>query len=290
MIGGAVCRLESISEMVRAATTQFFCMHVSEDYGVRIITLNVNGIRSAARKGLFDWLPRQRAEVVCLQETKAQEHQLADFAFRPDGHYCFYFDAQKKGYAGTALFTRVEPEDVIMGFGEREFDDEGRYLEARFRNLSVVSLYLPSGSAGPERQASKDRFLKAFMPYLRSLRRKKREYILCGDWNIAHREIDLRNWKSNQKNSGFLPHERAWMDGLFGVAGFVDAFREVEPRPEQYTWWSNRGRAWARNVGWRIDYQVITPDLRGAVKKASIYKEQRFSDHAPLIMDYARSL
>ena len=257
---------------------------------MRVITLNVNGIRSAARKGLFDWLPRQRAEVVCLQETKAQEHQLVDSAFRPDRYHCFYFDARKKGYAGTALFTRVEPEEVIMGFGEREFDAEGRYLEARFGNLSVVSLYLPSGSAGPERQASKERFLKAFMPYLQSLRRKKRAYILCGDWNVAHREIDLRNWKGNQKNSGFLPHERAWMDKLFGVAGFVDAFRVVEPRPEQYTWWSNRGRAWARNVGWRIDYQVITPDLRSAVKKASIYKEQRFSDHAPLVMDYARSL
>ena len=253
---------------------------------MRIITLNVNGIRSAARKDFFSWLPQQRADVMCVQETKAQEHQLTDAAFRPDGHHCFYFDARKKGYAGTALFTRVQPEDVIMGFGAAEFDNEGRYLEARFRNLSVVSLYLPSGSAGPERQASKDRFLKVFMPYLRSLRRKKREYILCGDWNIAHQEIDLRNWKSNQKNSGFLPHERAWMDELYGRAGFVDAFRTVDPRAEQYTWWSNRGQAWARNVGWRIDYQVITPGLRDAVKRASIYKAQRFSDHAPLIIDY----
>ncbi|MGH8321866.1 MAG: exodeoxyribonuclease III, partial [Gammaproteobacteria bacterium] len=192
---------------------------------MRIITLNVNGIRAAARKGLFEWLPRQRAEVVCVQETKAQEDQLTDPAFRPEKHHCFYFDAQKKGYAGTALYTRTQPEDVIMGFGAKEFDGEGRYLEARFKNLSVVSLYLPSGSAGPERQASKDRFLKVFMPYLKSLRRKKREYILCGDWNIAHKEIDLRNWKSNQKNSGFLPHERAWLDELFGPAGFVDAFR-----------------------------------------------------------------
>jgi exodeoxyribonuclease-3 len=253
---------------------------------MRIITLNVNGVRSAARKGLFEWLPRQRADVVCLQETKAQEGQLTDPAFRPGKHHCFYYDAQKKGYAGTALFARREPDEVIRGFGEKEFDAEGRYLEVRFKDLSVVSVYLPSGSAGPARQASKDRFLKAFMPYLKSLRRKQREYLLCGDWNIAHKQIDLKNWRGNQKNSGFLPHERAWMDELFGPAGFVDAFRVVEPRAEQYTWWSNRGQAWTKNVGWRIDYQVATPGLKSAVQKARIYKDRRFSDHAPLIMDY----
>ncbi|HKT32859.1 MAG TPA: exodeoxyribonuclease III [Gammaproteobacteria bacterium] len=257
---------------------------------MRIITLNVNGVRSAARKGLFEWLPTQRADVVCLQETKAQEDQLADPMFRPDRHHCFYYDAQKKGYAGTALFARREPDEVIMGIGAREFDAEGRYLEARFGNVSVVSLYLPSGSSGPKRQASKNRFLKIFMPYLKSLRRKRRDYILCGDWNIAHKEIDLKNWRSNQKNSGFLPHERAWMDELFGTAGYVDAFRVVDSRPEQYTWWSNRGRAWAKNVGWRIDYQVITPGLKPAVQKARIYTAQRFSDHAPLILDYAGEL
>jgi exodeoxyribonuclease III len=253
---------------------------------MRILTLNVNGVRSAARKGLFDWLKRQRADVVCLQETKAQEDQLTDPVFRPDRHHSFYFDAKKKGYAGTALYARTEPEKIISGFGVPEFDNEGRYLEAQFKNLSVISLYLPSGSSGPERQASKDRFLKVFMPYLKSLRRKKREYILCGDWNIAHQAIDLKNWKSNQKNSGFLPHERAWLDELFGPAGFVDAFRVVDQRAEQYTWWSNRGQAWAKNVGWRIDYQIITPGLKDAVKKVSIYKDQRFSDHAPLIIDY----
>ena len=257
---------------------------------MRIITLNVNGIRSAARKGLFEWLPRQRADVVCLQETKAQEDQLTDPAFRPDKHHCFYYDAQKKGYAGTALFARREPDEIIRGYGAKEFDAEGRYLEARFGKISVVSLYLPSGSSGAHRQASKDRFLKVFMKYLKTLRRNKREYILCGDWNIAHRQIDLKNWRSNQKNSGFLPHERAWMDELFGAAGFVDAFRVVDSRPEQYTWWSNRGRAWAKNVGWRIDYQVLTPGLKAAVQKARIYKQQRFSDHAPLIMDYDRAL
>jgi exodeoxyribonuclease-3 len=253
---------------------------------MRVITLNVNGIRSAQRKGVFEWLKRQRADVVCLQETKAQEDQLTDPAFRPDGHHSFYFDAKKKGYAGTALFARSEPEEVVRGFGVKEFDDEGRYLEAKFKKLSVISLYLPSGSAGPERQASKDRFLKTFMPYLKSLRRKKREYIICGDWNIAHKEVDLKNWRGNRKNSGFLPHERAWLDELFGPAGFVDAFRVVDSRAEQYTWWSNRGQAWAKNVGWRIDYQIVTPGLHDAVKKVAIYKDQRFSDHAPLIMDY----
>jgi len=253
---------------------------------MRVITLNVNGIRSASRKGVFEWLKRQKADVVCLQETKAQEDQLTDPMFRPDGHHFFYYDAKKKGYAGTAIFCRREPDEVIRGFGVKEFDDEGRYLEAQFGKLSVVSLYLPSGSSGPERQASKDRFLKAFMPYLKSLRRKKREYILCADWNIVHKEIDIKNWKGNQKNSGCLPHERAWLDELFGPVGYVDAFRVVDQRPEQYTWWSNRGQAWAKNVGWRIDYQVVSPGLGDKVQKAVIYKDQRFSDHAPLIMDY----
>ena len=253
---------------------------------MRIVTLNVNGIRSASRKGVFDWLRRQKADVVCLQETKAQEDQLTDPLFRPDGHHCFYFDAKKKGYAGTALYARREPDEVIRGFGAKEFDDEGRYLEARFGKLSVVSLYVPSGSAGPERQASKDRFLKVFMAHLKSLRKKKREYILCADWNIVHREIDIKNWKGNQKNSGCLPHERAWLDELFGPVGYVDAFRVVDKRAEQYTWWSNRGQAWAKNVGWRIDYQVVSPGVADKVLKATIYKDQRFSDHAPLIMDY----
>ena len=257
---------------------------------MRVITLNVNGIRSASRKGVFEWLKRQKADVVCLQETKAQEDQLTDPMFRPDGHHCFYYDAKKKGYAGTALYTRQEPDKVIRGFGVKEFDDEGRYLEAQFMGLSVISLYLPSGSSGPERQASKDRFLKAFMPYLKSLRKKKREYILCGDWNIVHKEIDIKNWKSNQKNSGCLPHERAWLGELYGPAGYVDAFRVVDQRAEQYTWWSNRGQAWAKNVGWRIDYQVATSGIGNAATKASIYKDARFSDHAPLIMDYDRKL
>ncbi|MFZ9965823.1 MAG: exodeoxyribonuclease III [Steroidobacteraceae bacterium] len=253
---------------------------------MRIITLNCNGIRSAARKGLFDWLGHQRADLLCLQETKAQEHQLDHGDFRPAGFTGYYFDAEKKGYSGVAIFSRREPDELIRGFGVEEFDREGRYLEARFGRLSVVSLYLPSGSSGPHRQASKFRFLEAFLPYLKALKRKRRDYIFCGDLNIAHKEIDLRNWKSNQKNSGFLPEERAWLDQVFDDLGYVDAFREGDARPDQYTWWSNRGQAWAKNVGWRIDYQVVSPSLAGTARSARIYKDQRFSDHAPLIMDY----
>ncbi len=253
---------------------------------MRIVTFNANGIRSAAAKGFFKWLPAQNADVVCVQETKAQVAQLTDPKFWPAGYDCHYFDAQKKGYAGTALYARKRPLQVNRGFGVAEFDREGRYLEARFGHLSVVSLYLPSGSAGPERQASKFRFLEAFMPHLRKLQRRKIPYILCGDWNIAHKPIDLKNWKSNQKNSGFLPEEREWLDELFGRARFVDAFRETNSAADQYTWWSNRGQAYAKNVGWRIDYHIATAALRGKVKHAQIFKDQRFSDHAPLIIDY----
>jgi exodeoxyribonuclease-3 len=253
---------------------------------MRVITVNVCGIRSAAAKGLFRWLARQRADFICLQETKAQEHQLAEHDVQLPGYHAFFHDAQRKGYAGVALYTRHKPQRLLKGFGVGEFDGEGRYLEAQVGDLSVVSLYLPSGSAGPERQAAKFRFLEAFTPHLARLRRRRRHYILSGDWNIAHRAIDLRNWRANQKNSGFLPEERAWMDQLFGPAGYVDAFREVSPQPDQYTWWSNRGQARANNVGWRIDYQVVSRTLAGKARRAAIYKEQRFSDHAPLTLDY----
>jgi exodeoxyribonuclease-3 len=266
---------------------------------MRIITCNVNGIRSAARKGFFPWLSRQRADVVCLQETKAQEWQLEDDrVFRPRAFHRVMVDAEKKGYSGVAIYSRREPDAVITSLAEAsggdagwdEFDREGRYVEARFDNLSVVSIYLPSGSSGDVRQAAKYRFLDRFLPHLEGLlrdgRRSGREYVLCGDFNIAHKKIDLRNWRSNQKNSGFLPEERAWMDALIHERGFVDAFREIEPGEDQYTWWSNRGQAWDRNVGWRLDYQILTPSLSGSVRKARIYKDKRFSDHAPLIMDY----
>jgi exodeoxyribonuclease III len=253
---------------------------------MRVITVNVCGIRSAAAKGLFRWLRRQQADFICLQETKSQEHQLPGHDVELRGFHRYFCDAERPGYAGVALYSRQLPTRVVRGFGVPEFDREGRYLEAQLGKLSVVSLYLPSGSAGPDRQASKFRFLDAFMPHLAGLRRRRRHYILSGDWNIAHRPIDLKNWKSNQKNSGFLPEERAWMDRLFGASGYVDAFREVRPQGDLYTWWSNRGRARANNVGWRIDYQVVSGSLAGKARAARIYRKQRFSDHAPLIMDY----
>jgi exodeoxyribonuclease-3 len=253
---------------------------------LRVLTLNVNGIRSAARRGLYRWLAAQKADVVCLQEIRALESDL-DAALRaPRGLQGHFYAAQKKGYAGVALYSRIAPERIVRGFGVKEFDAEGRCLEARFGKLSVVSAYLPSGSAGPHRQASKFRFLEAFLPHLKRLRKSGREVILCGDWNIAHHEIDLKNWRANRKNSGFLPEERAWLTKVFGEVGYVDVFRRLDPRPEQYTWWSNRGQAWAKNVGWRLDYQIATPAIAAKAMTATIYKRRRFSDHAPLTIDY----
>jgi len=253
----------------------------------RVISCNTNGIRAAARKGFFDWLPSQDADVVCIQETKAQEHQLEDAVFTPAGYHCFYNDAQKKGYSGTALYSRVKPRKVITQLGWDPLDSEGRYLQADYKGLSVISLYVPSGSSSDEAQDRKYRFLEVFVEHLRSLRRKRREFIICADWNICHKEIDLKNWRPNRKNSGFLPEERAWLDTVYDEIGYIDSFRLVNKEAEQYTWWSNRGQAWANNVGWRLDYQMITPGLAEAVSGASIYKEERFSDHAPQIMDYA---
>lgn len=253
---------------------------------MRIVSLNVNGVRSAARKGFFHWMDKQNADVVCLQETKAQTHQLEDPIYWPKGYQCYYLDAVKKGYSGVALYSRREPDEVIQGIGWPDMDAEGRYLEARFGPLSVVSLYLPSGSSSEERQAVKFDFMNRFLPYLRKCAQSGRNYIFCGDWNIAHKPIDLKNWRSNQKNSGFLPEERAWLDVVFEEDGWVDAFRVVNQEPEQYTWWSNRGQAWAKNVGWRIDYHVTSPSLRDAIRAAHVYKEERFSDHAPLTIDY----
>ncbi len=257
---------------------------------MRVITLNVNGIRSATSKGLLGWLRRQAADVVCVQEVKAQEGDLTDEMRAPTGYHGYFHCAAKKGYAGVALYTRREPDKVRVGFGSKEHDDEGRYVQADFGKLSIVSIYLPSGSAGPHRQASKLRFLEHFLPVLKRLRRDGREYILCGDWNIAHQEIDLKNWRSNRKNSGFLPEERAWLTQVFDGLGWVDVFRTLNDKPDQYTWWSNRGQAWAKNVGWRIDYQIATPGIAKQARKQRIYKDMRFSDHAPLIMDYNHTL
>ncbi len=253
---------------------------------LRVITLNANGIRAAARKGFFDWLPKQNADVICIQETKAQIDQLDDQVFHPVGYHCFYLDAVKKGYSGVALYSKIKPNEVIRGLGDELIDAEGRYLEARFGKVSVISLYLPSGSSGDLRQNFKYRMMEVLHPYLKSLKRKRREFVICGDWNIAHTNADIRNWKGNQKNSGFLPAERAWLTRLFDETGYVDAFRQLPQKEHEYTWWSNRGQAWARNVGWRIDYQITTPGLRGLVAHSDIFRDQRFSDHAPLTIDY----
>lgn len=221
-----------------------------------------------------------------MQETRAQVGQLSPELVRPRRMHAYFSDAERKGYAGVALYCRQEPDRVSRGLGWDTADREGRYLQADFGPLSVASIYLPSGSSGEARQALKFDFLKRLKTVLLRMRRDGRSYILCGDWNIAHKRVDLENWRGNQKNSGFLPEERAWMDWLYGELGMVDAFRVRNRESGQYTWWSNRGRAREKNVGWRIDYQVITPDLESRVRRVRIYKDRRFSDHAPLIVDY----
>jgi len=255
---------------------------------MRVISLNLNGIRSATNKGVYPWLAKQHADLVCLQELKAQAADLSLAMLNPPGLYGYFHYAEKKGYSGVGIYAKKQPDQIIEGLGIGDIDAEGRYIEAIFGDLSLVSLYLPSGSSGEERQAAKFAFMQRFLPRLEALANSGREFILCGDWNIAHREIDLKNWKGNQKNSGFLPAERAWMSDLFDRIGLVDVYRRLYPRHEgeAYTWWSNRGQAWAKNVGWRIDYQIATPGIAAKAKAASVYKAERFSDHAPLIVDY----
>jgi exodeoxyribonuclease-3 len=256
---------------------------------MRIISLNCNGIRSAWAKGLPAWMSRQKADVVCLQEVKAQEADCEHLR-SPKGYQVHFHCADKRGYSGVALYARHAPDKVACGFGSREFDAEGRMVRADFGKLSVISVYQPSGSSSPERQLAKFRFMEEFYPFLGKLAEQAkgagREVILCGDWNIAHKEIDLKNWRSNRKNSGFLPEERSWLSKVFDELGWVDVFRRVDTRPERYTWWSNRGQAWAKNVGWRIDYQIATPGIAAKAHAAAIYTAKRFSDHAPLTIDY----
>ena len=256
----------------------------------RLITLNLNGIRSAANKGLQAWVEGAGADCIGVQEVKAQAPDVAgrlDTLAGMAGH--FHFASNKKGYSGVGLYSRKAPSEVLTGFGSREFDVEGRYVEARFdtskRKFSVISCYFPSGTTGELRQAAKYRFLARLYPHLVKLK-AEREFILVGDINIAHHEIDLKNWRSNKKNSGFLPQERAWLTKLFDKAGLVDVFRTLNQQPEQYTWWSARGQAWAKNVGWRLDYHLATPGIAAKAKREAIYLDQRFSDHAPLSIDY----
>lgn len=254
----------------------------------RIVTANLNGIRSAASKGFFDWLAALDADVVCVQELKAQDGDISPKMRNPDGLKGWFHCAGKKGYSGVGIYSRHRPLRVIEGLGLPDIDTEGRYLQLDFEAMSVASLYLPSGSSSPERQAAKFSFMERFLPHLAKLAANGREYVVCGDWNIAHREIDLKNWKSNQKNSGFLPEERAWLSNVLDKLGWADVYRQLYPEAggEGYTWWSNRGQAWAKNVGWRIDYQLATPAIAARALEASVYKAKRFSDHAPLVIDY----
>jgi exodeoxyribonuclease-3 len=263
-------------------------------YMLKIVTLNLNGIRSAVKKGWLDWLAAQEADIVCVQELKAQEADLTAETRQPGGVLTGHFHyAEKKGYSGVGLYARHVPERVTEGIGVPEFDAEGRYLRCDWPGLSVISLYVPSGSSSPERQAAKFRFMEVFHPHLAGLRaeaeRDGREILLCADWNIAPTEKDLKNWRSNQKNSGFLPEERAWIARVKEELGWVDVYRGLHPdaEGEAYTWWSNRGQAWAKNVGWRIDYQLATPGLAARARFASVYKAARFSDHAPVTIEYA---
>ena len=253
---------------------------------LRVITLNLNGIRSAASKGVFDWLARQKSDIFCVQELKAQSADMTREMLAPAGFHGYFHYAGKRGYSGVGIYTRHRPDRVTEGIGIADIDAEGRYIRADFGKLSVISVYLPSGSSGPERQQIKFGFMERFYPHLRKLAAAGREFILCGDWNIAHKEIDLKNWRGNRKNSGFLPEERQWLTRVFDDLGWSDVFRRIDERAEQYTWWSNRGQAWAKNVGWRIDYQIATPGIAARARKVKIYVERRYSDHAPLTIDY----
>jgi exodeoxyribonuclease III len=260
----------------------------------RLVSLNLNGIRSATSKGLEDWITQARPDCICVQEVKAQAPDVAGRFEQLAGLQGHFHFAGKKGYSGVGVYTRHEPSDVCVGFDGGEFDAEGRYVELRFdtpaRKLSLISCYFPSGSSGEDRQAAKYRFLELMYPHLQQLR-AERDFILCGDVNIAHKEMDLKNWKGNLKNSGFLPEERAWMTKLLGEGGLVDVYRQLHPDATDaaYTWWSNRGQAYAKNVGWRIDYHLATPALATRARQVAIYKGVKFSDHAPLTVDYELS-
>jgi len=253
---------------------------------VRVITFNANGIRSAVRRGFFEWAQTQAADVVCLQETRSQERLVRPEALALTGFSAYFVDARRPGYSGVAIYSRQEPLSVRRSLGWADLDSEGRFVQADFGNVSVASLYVPSGITGPPRQAFKMDFLERLLAVLAQLRHSGGHHIVCGDFNIAHQSIDTYNPARNATVSGFLPDERAWMDVLVERVGWVDAFRVINKEPRQYTWWSNWPAAWDRNLGWRLDYQLITPDLALSVRNASIYKGARFSDHAPLTVDY----
>jgi len=269
-----------------------------------LTSLNLNGIRSATSKGVEAWLEKAKPDCICVQEIKAQAPDMAgrfESLAGLKGHFQF---AEKKGYSGVGVYTRHEPSDVVIGYGSSEFDAEGRYVELRFDRpgrsvapkLSIISCYFPSGSSGEERQAAKFRFLAELRPHLLALKTGGREVVLCGDINIAHQEIDLKNFKGNKKNSGFLPEERDWMSTLLRHdktgGGMVDVYRHLQPATTDacYTWWSNRGQAYANNVGWRLDYHLATPAFAALARSEAIYKDERFSDHAPITVGYEFTL
>ncbi len=257
----------------------------------KLTSLNLNGIRSASSKGLEAWLTEVQPDCICVQEVKAQALDVQDRFEHLAGLRGHFHFAEKKGYSGVAVYTRHEPSEVVVGYGSTEFDTEGRYVELRFDTAaskhSIISCYFPSGTSGEERQQAKFRFLQEFYAHLNQLK-GRRQFVLCGDVNIAHQEIDLKNWKGNRKNSGFLPEERAWVTKLLSEMGLVDVYRHLHPgsTDEAYTWWSNRGQAYAKNVGWRLDYHLATAELAAGARSVAIYKERRFSDHAPLTVEY----
>jgi exodeoxyribonuclease III len=261
---------------------------------LKVVSFNANGIRSAAKKGFFDWFLKNDIDVLCVQETKAQDHQLEESTFNPQGYFHYHSEAEKKGYSGVSIYTRHKPVRVIHKVGLPWADAEGRYVQVDFswgqKTLSIASLYLPSGSSGEERQKYKFKFMDFYRSKLEAIAEESRqghhEFILCGDWNIVHTEKDIKNFKSNQKTSGCLPEERAWLDAIFRELHFIDAFRVLNTHAQEYSWWSLRGQARAKNVGWRIDYQITTSSLRDKIKAVEIYRKENFSDHAPVVVSY----
>lgn len=259
---------------------------------LRVVSINVNGLRSAAKKGFFDWLATSDADVVCIQESRISHEQWTD-EFRPAGWHTHLFAAQKAGYAGTAIYSRLPFKSIQDGLGFELADTQGRFIKAEFDiqgidyPVFIASLYLPSGSSGDEAQARKDLFLDEYKQILKRWRDDNQSIIICGDYNIVHKKIDIKNWSGNQKASGCLPHERAWLDYIYDELGYVDTFRHVRAdEPFLYSWWSNRGQARAKNVGWRIDYQACSPDWRARAVGAWVYRDSWFSDHAPVVIDY----
>ena len=253
---------------------------------MKVLTLNVCGIRASQKKGLFKWLKKVKPDLICFQEVRALEDQISSDDFNVTGYKRYMSVAEKKGYSGVCIYTKETPKNINKSFGSKLFANEGRFIELELNKLHIISIYFPSGSSGEIRQELKYKFMSKFESYLKKMKKRNKPVLICGDWNIAHKEIDIKNWKGNKKNSGFLPEERAWIDKIINYYNCIDAFRFINDKPDNYTWWSNRGRAWDNNVGWRIDYQMLSSPKNVAILSADIYKKERFSDHSPLIIDY----